>query len=239
MPDQPIPPIRAVVVDIEGTTTPIAFVHEMLFPYARARLPALLRERRDDPAVAAAVAAIRTMAPGQDPVAVLTGWMDRDQKATPLKALQGLVWDQGYADGTLQGAMYPDVAPALRRWRAAGLRLAVYSSGSVAAQKLLFSHSVEGDLVSLFDAFFDTTTGPKREAASYTAIAAGLALAPAGLLFLSDVTAELDAAAEAGVRTCQLARPQDGTVAGDRHPVAADFDAVGRAFELEPLAQLS
>jgi enolase-phosphatase E1 len=216
----------AIVLDIEGTTTPIAFVHEVLFPFARARLPALLRDRAADPAVAVELAAVRDAEPGQDPLAVLLGWMDADVQATPLKQLQGLLWREGYADGTLQGALYPDVAPALRAWRAEGRRLFVYSSGSIEAQRLIFAHSSAGDLSALFDGYFDTRTGPKREASSYAAIAAAAGLVPQAMLFLSDVAAELDAARTAGLLTCQLVRERDGTIASGRHPAAAQFPGV-------------
>jgi len=225
-------PVRAVVIDIEGTTTPIAFVHRVLFPYARAHLPRLLAGRADDPAVAAELAAVRAAAPGQDPLDTLLGWMDADVKATPLKALQGLLWREGYEDGCLSGELYPDVAPALAAWRAAGLRLFVYSSGSVEAQRLLFGHSTEGDLTPLFEGFFDTRTGAKREEASYRAIAARAGCDPAAMLFLSDVGAELAAAAAAGFAVCQLVRPADGTVAADGYPIAATLAEAGRLFSL-------
>lgn len=218
--------IRAVLTDIEGTTTPIAFVHDMLFPFARANLPAFLRDHAADPAVAAEVDAIRAGSPGHDPVGVLLGWMDRDAKETPLKTLQGLVWRQGYQDGKLQAVLYPDVAPHLRQWHAAGLDLFVYSSGSVAAQRLLFGHSDAGDLSGLFTGFFDTRIGPKRDIASYRAIIGQVEQPAPAILFLSDIEAELDAAAEAGMRTCQLVRPADGTIASTRHPVAAGFDEI-------------
>lgn len=214
------------MLDIEGTTTPIAFVHDVLFPYARARLPDLVRDRAHDPAVSAELAAVRAQAPGQDPLTVLLGWIDADAKATPLKALQGLLWREGYADGTLRGALYPDVAPALHRWRAGGARLFVYSSGSVEAQRLLFGHSDAGDLTGLFDGFFDTRTGPKREAGSYRAIAAAAGLPAGAMLFLSDVAEELDAAAAAGLRTYQLVREADGTAVSGRHPAATEFGEV-------------
>ena len=224
--------IRAVLLDIEGTTTPIAFVHTVLFPYARAGLPALLRDRAADPAVAAELDAVRRLAPGQDPLAVLLGWMDQDAKQTPLKALQGLLWYQGYADGTLKGELYPDVAPALRRWHGAGRGLFVYSSGSEEAQRLIFGHSIAGDLTGLFSGYFDTRTGPKREATSYRAIAEAAGLAPGALLFLSDVEEELDAAAKAGLATCQLVRAADGTAASARHATAAEFGAVEARYAL-------
>ena len=217
---------RCVVTDIEGTTTRIAFVRDVLFPYARARLPAFLREHGGREDVAHELAEIGRLAPGSDPATQLLHWMDADAKIGPLKTLQGLIWAEGYADGTLKGELYPDVAPALRRWHGAGLRLFVYSSGSVAAQRLLFRCSVAGDLEGLFSDFFDTGIGHKREAASYAKIARK-AGAPAGeMVFLSDVAEELDAAAEAGLRTCQLLRPEDGTVASARHAHASSFAEV-------------
>ncbi len=160
--------------------------------------------------------------PGPDRLATLLAWMDSDAKVTPLKTLQGIIWAAGYADGSIQGALYPDVAPALARWHRAGIRLAVYSSGSVAAQRLLFRHSVAGDVSALFDAHFDTGAGPKREAASYTAIATALAVMPKRILFLSDVVDELDAARAAGCDTCQVVRPDDGAIAGT-HRTATSF----------------
>lgn len=230
-----IPP-AAVLLDIEGTVTRIAFVHDVLFPYARARLPALLRDRAADPAVATQLAAVAALAPGQAPLAALLGWMDADAKVTPLKALQGLIWADGYACGELRGELYPDVASSLRRWSAAGMRLYVYSSGSVGAQRLIFGHSTDGDLTPLFAGFFDTQVGSKREAASYDAIARGIALPPGEVLFLSDLAPELDAAAAAGLRTCQVLRPEDGTRPTPVHPGATDLPAVAQLCGLPGLA---
>jgi enolase-phosphatase E1 len=223
---------QAVLTDIEGTTSRISFVRDTLFPFARERLGRFLAEHGEERAVAAELVEVRRLAPGQAPEAALLGWMAEDAKVTPLKALQGMIWAEGYATGALQGDLYPDVAPALRAWHRAGVRLAVYSSGSVAAQKLIFGHSVAGDLAALFDGFFDTRTGAKREQASYATIAAELGVAPGALLFLSDMEPELDAAAAAGLRTCQLVRPEDGTAASTRHPTAADFAAVAALNEL-------
>lgn len=225
-------PPKAILTDIEGTTTAIAFVKDRLFPFAEAALDDFLARHGAAPAVAAILDEVRAAAPGQPPAEVLRGWMAADSKATPLKSLQGLIWRQGYEDGRLKGHLWPDVPGCLRVWAAAGLRLAVYSSGSVGAQKLLFGHSEAGDLTPLFSAFFDTTIGTKREAASYAAIAQALALPPAEVLFLSDVAEELDAAATAGMRTCQLVRPEDGTLAAGRHPVAAGFPEVAEGFGL-------
>lgn len=221
-------PPAAVITDIEGTTTPIAFVRDALFPYARARLESAIAR----PEAAAIVAEIARMAPGRPVLDTLRHWMDEDAKVTPLKALQGQIWGAGYADGTIQGALYPDVAPALRRWAKAGLRLHVYSSGSVAAQRLLFAHSVAGDITGLFAGFFDTNIGPKREMQSYDRLCIGINVPPAEVLFLSDIEDELDAAASAGLRTCQLVRVQDGTAPTPRHVTAGDFAAVATAFGL-------
>jgi enolase-phosphatase E1 len=221
-----------VLTDIEGTTTPIAFVHRVLFPHARAALPALVGRRSEEKPVADALAEIARLAPGADPLTQLLSWMDQDAKITPLKTLQGLTWRDGYESGLLKGEFYPDVPPALRRWRAGGVRLAVYSSGSEEAQRLIFGHGPDGDLSALFDGFFDTGIGAKRESQSYRAIARALDLPVGDILFLSDVEAELDAAASAGLLTCQLVRSEDGTVAGTRHPVAEAFDRVAARFGL-------
>ncbi len=225
-------PLAAVLTDVEGTVAPVAFVRDTLFPYARARLPRLLRERGEEPEVAAELAEVARLAPATPPLEALLGWMDQDAKVTPLKALQGILWAEGYANGELHGALYPDVAPRLRRWSRAGVRLFVYSSGSVAAQRQIFAHSNDGDLVPLFAGFFDTRVGAKREAASYDRIAIGIGVPTAEMLFLSDAAAELDAAAAAGLRTCQVLRPQDGTGMATGHPAATDFDDVARQFPL-------
>jgi len=186
---------RAILTDIEGTTSSIAFVAETLFPYARARLPAFVAAHPDETApILAEVAAIE---PG-DPVATLTRWIDEDRKATPLKTLQGMIWADGYRERAFTGHIYPDAAAALRRWHEAGIALYVFSSGSVAAQKLLFGHSDAGDLTPFFSGYFDTTTGPKREATSYHAIAAATGIAADEILFLSDTPQEIAAAREAG-----------------------------------------
>lgn len=202
------------LTDIEGTTSSISFVKDVLFPYARAKLPAFVRAHGQEPEVRRwldAVAIDISASACQDAVIVetLQGWIDEDRKHTALKALQGMVWDAGYRDGDFTAPLYPDVAPALRAWHAAGHPLAVYSSGSVPAQKLLFAHTDAGDLVPLLSAFFDTEVGGKRDAGSYRAIAERLGTAPGAILFLSDVVAELDAAREAGLRTVLVDRRQD------------------------------
>jgi len=217
-----------ILTDIEGTTSAIAFVKDTLFPFAEAALEDFLAARAQDPEVRAILADI----PGPDPVAQLRAWMASDAKVTPLKSLQGMIWEAGFRDGRLTGHLWPDVAPCLHAWHAAGIGLAIYSSGSVGAQKLLFGHSAAGDLTPLFRGFFDTKVGAKRDAAAYGRIAADLAAPPAAILFLSDVAEELDAAAAAGLATCQLVREADGTLPSGRHPQAADFPAVARRFGL-------
>ena len=214
-------PARLILTDIEGTTTAIAFVHSTLFPFAAEALPEFLALHGQVPEVAAILRDVRPPAE-----ATLRGWMAADVKATPLKALQGIIWRQGYADGRLRGHLWPDVPPALRAWHSGGVELAVYSSGSEEAQRLLFGFSEAGDLSPLFRGFFDTRMGGKREAASYLRIAETLGRAPADILFLSDVAEELDAASDAGLGVCQLVRAGDGTVAAGRHPVAHDFNDV-------------
>ena len=202
---------KAILLDIEGTTSSISFVADELFPYARKHLAAFVES---NPEVSAPILA---EIPGDDPVATLLQWIDEDRKATPLKTLQGLIWAKGYADGTLKGHVYSDTPEALRRWRAAGIPVHIYSSGSIAAQKLIFGHSIAGDLLPWLSGHFDTTTGGKREAASYARIADALGLAPGDILFISDVQAETDAAKAAGLQALLIDRAGE---AGDVHSLA-------------------
>lgn len=213
------------VLDIEGTLTATSQVHVVLYDYARPRLGPWIAAHGDSPEVAAAVEQVRSLgglAPSagtDEVVAVLHEWMDADEKIAPLKTLQGLIWQRGFAAGELTTAFFPDVAPALRAWHAAGRRLAVFSSGSVAGQVASFSHTTDGDVTGLFEAHFDTVNaGPKRESRSYRAIATALAAAPGAVEFLSDVPAELDAAAAAGWRTIGVARPGEPYFAADFGP---------------------
>jgi enolase-phosphatase E1 len=151
--------------------------------------------------------------------------MDRDRKSTALKSLQGRIWESGYRSGALRSHLYADVRPALERWRSEGKRVAIFSSGSVLAQRLLFAHTPEGDLTPMIDAFFDTTTGPKREAESYRRIAAALGMPPVGVLFVSDVAAELDAARAAGLKTALCVREGEAPPPG--HPVVRELGELG------------
>ncbi|WP_079158321.1 acireductone synthase [Streptomyces caniscabiei] len=226
----------SVVLDIEGTTSATGFVVDVLYPYSRSRFGELLVERRGDPDVARAVAQVRELLaePDADDARVekaLNAWLDEDRKATPLKTLQGIIWSEGFARGDLVSHFYDDVLPALRAWHAAGVRLHVYSSGSVAAQRAWFRSSAEGDLLSLVEGLYDTeNAGPKQEAGSYRVIASalGLAATPGRILFLSDRPGELDAAREAGWRTVGIRRPGEPYYeqgVGD-HAQAGTFDEI-------------
>jgi len=223
--------IRAIVTDIEGTTSSISFVRDVLFPYARKRLPAFVETHGDRPEVQhwlheAAREAGLVEASRQDIIELLLQWIDQDRKSTALKALQGMIWKDGYAASDYRAHMYPEVAARLRGWRADGLRLYVYSSGSVPAQQLFFRYSEAGDLTPLFAGYFDTETGPKREAESYRRIAEAIGEQPTHLLFLSDIAEELDAAKEAGFHTGWLVREPQVLPAPARHPVFRDFNAI-------------
>ncbi|KPW39822.1 Enolase-phosphatase E1 [Pseudomonas syringae pv. coriandricola] len=214
-------PIKAILTDIEGTTSAVSFVFDVLFPFARTHLPDFVRQHAEQPQVAAQLQAVRTQSAEPDAdvervIAILLEWIAEDRKATPLKALQGMVWEQGYNAGQLKGHVYPDAVDALQHWHQQGYRLFVYSSGSIQAQQLIFGCSEAGDLSGLFSGYFDTTSGPKREAQSYQTIANATGFAAEEILFLSDIVEELDAAKAAGMLTCGLAR-DGGMLAGHRH----------------------
>ena len=203
--------IKAILTDIEGTTSAVSFVFDVLFPYAAKHLPDFVRQNAERADVAEQLDAVRrdSNEPNADierVVEILLGWIAEDRKATPLKALQGMVWAEGYHAGQLKGHVYPDAVEALQRWHQAGYQLFVYSSGSIQAQKLIFGCSEAGDLTPLFSGYFDTTSGGKREAQSYTNIQQALGVAAEEILFLSDIVEELDAAQAAGLQTCGLAR---------------------------------
>ena len=202
--------IRAIVTDIEGTTSSINFVHEVLFPYARARLADYVRQHAQDAEVLKVLAQTAQFA-GQEltleaSITQLEAWSDEDRKIAPLKNLQGLIWEYGYQAGDFHGHIYPDAVEGLQRWHAAGLALYVYSSGSVHAQRLLFAHTEYGDLTPLFSGYFDTAIGQKRDAQSYRTIAQLIETPAETILFLSDIVQELDAAHAAGMQTGWLVR---------------------------------
>jgi enolase-phosphatase E1 len=223
--------IRAIVTDIEGTTSSIDFVRDVLFPYARKRLPAFVETHGGRPEAQhwlheAAREAGLVEASRQDIIELLLGWIDEDRKSTALKALQGMIWKDGYEAGDYRAHIYPEVAARLRGWRADGLRIYVYSSGSVPAQQLFFRHSEAGDLSPLFAGYFDTETGPKREPESYRRIADAIDEQPRHLLFLSDIVEELDAARAAGFHTAWLVREPMALPDAPRHLVHRDFDSI-------------
>jgi enolase-phosphatase E1 len=234
-----IVPVRAVITDIEGTTSSISFVHDVLFPYARRHLEAFLEISRGDADVegllsraaeeAGLPASADVDADRKAIVSTLLQWMDDDRKITPLKALQGMIWKAGYERGELVAHVYDDAFEALGRWHREGRSLYVYSSGSVLAQRLFFSHTAHGDLTPWFSGYFDTTTGPKQDPDSYRRIAEQVGVAPREAIFLSDSRAEIDAAREAGLRTVWVQRdalPEPGprdSASATAHPGAATF----------------
>jgi enolase-phosphatase E1 len=210
--------IAAIVLDIEGTTTPLAFVQEGLFPFARRHLRAHLQEHRESLEVREVIRRLRgewaddvAPPPWSDELSSVAGYvewlMDRDRKSPGLKLLQGYIWERGYRSGALKGEVFPDVAPAIRAWRASGIGVAIYSSGSVLAQQLLFGHTPDGDLTPLVDRFFDTEVGAKTSPDSYRHIAAALQCPTHRLLFVSDAGKELDAARQAGCEVLLCMRP--------------------------------
>ncbi len=219
-------PVKAILTDIEGTTTSISFVHDVLFPYAKEHVAEYLSAHDQEPAVAQIIDDVKQAAeiPNADLDQVtqtLLTWMQQDKKITPLKTLQGMMWKTGYDQGDFQGHVYEDAFDCLTGWKAQGLDLYVYSSGSVPAQKLLFSHSTFGDLTPLFSGYFDTRVGGKKESGSYSKIAEQIQCAPENILFLSDSLDELNAAKEVGMQTFFICR--DNMAIESEHPSAIDF----------------
>lgn len=231
--------VRSILLDIEGTTTPIAFVHDVLFSYARAHASEFLKNNIESGEVRADMSMLYEehaldVVNDQDPpplteeiesLAAYIEWLiDEDRKSTGLKSLQGKIWRQGYLDGSLKSQVFEDVAPALARWRSAGLSVSIFSSGSVLAQQLLFAHTNDGDLTRFIDGYFDTTTGQKGEAESYRRIAAQMSLEPSEIVFISDVIDELDAAEEAGMKTLLSVRPGNQIQSPTHHQAIDNFD---------------
>lgn len=238
--------VRAILLDVEGTTTPVAFVYETLFPYARRELRPFVERHREQADFEALMARLRAehdrdaadrddvpewddSSPARDESVVrYVSWlMDHDRKSPALKDLQGRMWKNGYERGGLVGEVFEDVAPALRRWQQAGLITAIFSSGSVLAQRLLFGYSTAGDLTPFVHQHFDTAVGAKAESASYRRIAEALGVQPSAVLFVSDAVQELDAARVAGVRTALSVRPGNTPVHTDHHPAVLSFDELG------------
>jgi enolase-phosphatase E1 len=202
--------VKSIVTDIEGTTSSLSFVKDVLFPYARARMGEFIHRHAKDPAVQRELDEVSRISGKKltdaEVIDQLNRWIDEDRKITPLKNLQGMIWEDGYHQGDFKGHVYHDAVRQLRNWRCQGISIYVFSSGSVQAQKLLFTHTEYGDLIPLFSGYFDTTIGNKREADSYRKIAAAIGTPPADILFLSDIREELDAARAAGMQVIGLVR---------------------------------
>lgn len=225
--EKPAPTVQAIVTDIEGTTSSLSFVKDVLFPYARAHIGEFVKRRAPDPAVQTLLDEVVELAGhplSQDQIiAQLIDWIDQDKKITPLKSLQGLIWEDGYRRGDFAGHIYDDVVYALRAWHQMNIKLYVYSSGSIHAQKLLFGHTAYGDLNHLFSGYYDTTLGHKREATSYQKIVDDLGFPAQRILFLSDIVEELDAARTAGMKTRWLVRMDNPTSVTSSHLIAHSF----------------
>ena len=229
--------IKAIITDIEGTTTSLSFVKEVLFPYARAHIAAYVMQHEGSATLKGPLHEVRQlMNKPQASLAAcidqLIAWIDQDAKITPLKVIQGLLWEEGYKKGDYQGHLYQDAHHFLTQWHQQGIPLYIYSSGSVYAQQLLFQHTVYGDLRPLFSGYFDTRIGSKKDTASYQAIAQQIAVPPADLVFLSDISAELIAAAGAGIRGILLARD---AAADAVSPKDAAFPVARNFFEVQQL----
>jgi enolase-phosphatase E1 len=221
--------IKTIITDIEGTTSSLSFVKDVLFPYSRAHMAEFVRAHAQEPAVQHELDEVRRLSGENlteaEVIEQLLRWIAEDKKVTPLKSLQGMIWEDGYKKGDFKGHMYEDALRHLQKWKQAGIRLYVFSSGSVQAQKLLFAHTGYGDLTPLFSGYFDTNIGNKREAGSYRKIAAAIGSAPDDILFLSDIREELDAAQAAGMQTIWLVR--DGAIDPKAaHRQARSFDEI-------------
>jgi enolase-phosphatase E1 len=231
---------KVALLDVEGTVTPVSFVQDVLFPYARERISAWMQAYANDPEVGAAIEALRREHEAEsgaeapppwndaDPGAYAVWLIDRDRKSTPLKTLQGKIWEDAYKSGLLMAPVFDDVPKALARWTKGGREVVIFSSGSVLAQRLLFGNTTAGDLTKFLSGYFDTTTGPKREKGSYEKIAAARGKTPAEVLFVSDVPGELDAARQAGVRTALCVRPgaPEPKPGAAFHPVIHSLDEI-------------
>ena len=246
--------VRAILLDIEGTTTPVEFVYQVLFPFARRQVKEFVQQHQESEDVSAVISALSrehhadrlssirsNIEPGSQPppwdesslvsqlesVTQYVHWlMDQDRKSTALKALQGMIWKGGYLSGQLRAQVYPDVLPAFMRWQGQQRAIHIFSSGSILAQKLLFAHTTDGDLTGYISEYFDTTTGAKTDAASYRSISEKIGRSGAEVLFVSDVSAELDAAREAGMMTKLCVRPGNLETDSATHPLIRRFDEV-------------
>lgn len=250
----PFPPIsqmpsanaRAILLDIEGTTTPVTFVYEVLFPYARSHVREFLQQNYDSEDLQSDLRALKAEHRSdieqrheppvwfEDSAEIELGsatqyvyWlMDQDRKSTALKAIQGKIWKDGYLSGQLRGQVFPDVVPAFRRWKEQQRSIHIFSSGSILAQRLLFAHTNEGDLTGYLREYFDTTTGPKTNAGSYASISEKIDVPAAEILFVSDINGELDAALESGMQTSLCVRQESGTTENCKHQIVRTFEVI-------------
>ncbi len=218
--------IRAILTDIEGTTSSLSFVKDVLFPYSKERLRDFIQRHSQDKEVRRILREVQEIEPS-DPVETLLKWIEEDRKVTPLKELQGLIWEEGYISGELKGHIYEDAYKRLKEWHGRGIPIYIYSSGSVKAQKLLFGHTNYGDLNYLFSGYFDTKVGSKKDPNSYRRIAREIGLKPEEILFLSDNPEEIEAAAKAGMRVIRLAREgENEPIEGFPYPQVRSFEEI-------------
>lgn len=196
--------VSIILTDIEGTTSSLSFVKDVLFPYAEKNLPAFVRANANKPEVKEQLEKVGGTV--EEAIATLLKWIKEDKKETALKSLQGMVWQEGYKESALTADVYPDALQALQEWQAKGKKLYIYSSGSIQAQKLLFGHTAAGNLNPLFSGYYDTTIGGKLEKDSYERIVKDIGVPANDIIFLSDNIKELDAAKAAGIRTVWLNR---------------------------------
>ncbi len=223
--------VKAILIDIEGTVSPISFVKEVLFPYSKERIEKFIKENINSPEIKKILDQVREIE-GKDltideVIQTLKKWIDEDKKIAPLKDIQGFIWKEGFEKGQLKAPLYEDAYKKIKEWKQKGYRLYIYSSGSVQAQKLFFSHTQYGDLTGYFDGYFDTKIGNKKEKQSYIKIADEIGLKPEEILFLSDNPDEIKAAAEAGMKVYRLVRPADAEYIKDfPYPQVKDFYGV-------------
>jgi enolase-phosphatase E1 len=215
--------IQAVLCDIEGTTTSLSFAHDVMFPYSRKEMPAFIRERWNHPDLKPLFTQLGKDTP-EETTRLLQSWIDEDKKEGVLKQIQGKIWRKAFESGEIRAHIYPDVPTKWFAWKESGKKIYIFSSGSVEAQQLIFRFSELGDLSQLIDGYFDTTTGPKKEADSYRKIADAIQIQPNDVLFLSDVVAELDAAGAAGMQTILVVR--NGQSVASNHRSVSTFKEI-------------
>ncbi len=218
--------IKAILTDIEGTTSSLSFVKDVLFPYSKEKIRDFVIDHSQDPTVMRILKEVQEIEEG-DPLETMIRWIEEDKKITPLKELQGLIWEEGYKTGELQGHIYPDAYRKLKEWHEKGMSIYIYSSGSVKAQKLLFGHTQYGDINHLFSGYFDTKIGNKKDPTSYRRIAEEIGLKPAEILFLSDNPEEVLASAEAGMRVVRVVREgENDPIDNFPHPQVRSFEEI-------------